>query len=64
MSLKLDYAKIQDVEMHIDTSDAPDFTGCYIASATYDGREMTADEIDALNDDHDYVYTKVLQAVY
>jgi hypothetical protein len=62
--MKLDYAKIEDVEMHIDTHDAPDFTGCYVESFYYDGREATAEEVDALNDDHDYVYEKALKWIY
>lgn len=56
-SAKLDYSKIEDVELDgIDTNDYPDFSDAYIASATYDGREMTDAELDVLNDNRDYVY--------
>lgn len=63
--MKLDYAKIQDVSVaNIKTSDAFDFADAFIESATYDGRPMTDEELNSLNDDHDYVYEKVLQRVY
>lgn len=55
--LTLDYSKIDrsSIEIEIDTSDAPDYMG-NIIGFEYDGREATAAEIDALNEDSDYVY--------
>ena len=58
--INLDYAKISDVEVEgIDTADYPDFCDAFIASADYDGREMTDMELDTLNDDSDFVYDAV-----
>lgn len=58
--IKLDYSKIDNIEIDgIDYADAPDFCDAYIASADYDGREMTDEELDVLNDDSDFVYSAV-----
>jgi hypothetical protein len=63
--MKLDYTKIEDVEVDgIDTNDYPDFCDAYIASATYKGREMTEEELDTLNEDNSYVYDKVTDNIY
>ena len=58
--MELDYTKISNVEVDgIDTSDYPDFCDSFIASATYDGRDMTDQELDTLNNDSDFVYDAV-----
>lgn len=63
--MKLDYSKIDNVEIEgIDTRDAPDFCDAFIASADYDGRPMTDEELELLNDDSDYVYEAVLDWIY
>jgi hypothetical protein len=60
--LKLDYSKISNVYCEgIDTKDYPDFCDAYIVSADYDGRKMTEDELDTINDDSNYVYECVLE---
>jgi len=59
----LDYSKITDIEIvGIDTSDYPDFCDAYIASANYNGREMTQEEIENL--DTTFVYDKVIEKVF
>lgn len=60
----LDYSLIDDVKMHVNTSDAPDFCDSYIESATYAGRAMTEEEIEMLNEDADYIYEQVIKWVY
>ena len=56
----LDYTKIEDIEFSgIDHKDAPDYCDAYISSALYDGREMSEDELEVLNEDHDFVYDKL-----
>ncbi len=62
--LVLDYEEIDDVEMCIDTSDAPDFCNCYVESFTYKGRPATDDELDALNDDEEFVYEQVISHLH
>jgi len=64
-NMKLDYSKIEDVTVDgIDTRDYPDFCDAFISSATYDGRDMTDEELDALNQDYDYVYARVMDKLY
>jgi hypothetical protein len=64
-NLKLDYSKIENVELNgIDTSDYPDFSDAYIESAEYDGRQMTDEELDILNDDSSYVYDCVIDQLF
>ena len=63
--INLDYTKISDVEVEgIDTADYPDFCDAFIASADYDGREMTDMELDTLNDDSDFVYDAVQTHIF
>jgi hypothetical protein len=63
--IKLDYSKIDNVVVDgIDYADYPDFCDAYIASADYDGREMTDEELDLLNDDSDFVYSAVENYLY
>lgn len=63
--IELDYSKIEDVEIDgINHRDYPDYVDAYIASATYGGREMTDAELEKLNDDHDYVYSCVIERVF
>jgi len=60
---KLDYSKIDNIKVDgIDYSDYPDFADAYIASADYDGRAMTDEELDLLNEDSDFVYS-ALEAI-
>jgi len=56
----MDYKKITNVVLDgIDLEDYPDFCDAYILSADYDGEPMSEDQIDKLNEDSDYVYTKI-----
>jgi hypothetical protein len=53
----MDYKKIDNVELDgIDYWDAPDFCDAYIASAYYDGKPMTDEQLDEINEDTDFVY--------
>lgn len=63
--MTLDYTKIEDVEVDgIDTRDYPDFADAFIASATYEGRDMTDDELAALNEDSGYVYECAMERYF
>tara|TARA_R110001632_G_scaffold29145_1_gene77531 strand:+ start:272 stop:469 length:198 start_codon:yes stop_codon:yes gene_type:complete len=65
MGMRLNYTKIEDVEVDgIDTSDYPDFCDAYIVAATYKGRAMTDEELDTLNEDDSYVYDRVTDNIY
>ena len=63
--LKLDYSKISDVEVDgIDTRDYPDFCDALIVSAFYNGRPMTDEELDEINECYDFVYECVQNHLY
>lgn len=65
LKLKLDYTKISDVEVDgINMNDYPDFCDSFISSATYNGRAMSNEELDILNEDRDFVYEEVLNWIY
>ncbi len=53
----MDYKLIENIEIDgIDTKDYPDFCDAFIASADYDGKEMTEEQLDELNEDSEFVY--------
>lgn len=57
MNNKLDYSKLDDIVFSgIDHRDAPDYCDAFITSASYDGRELTKEELDELNEDTSFVY--------
>lgn len=64
--MKLDLSKIDNIKTcGIDMSDYPDFSDAFILSAEYDGREMTENELEELNENHrDFVYEKVIESIY
>ena len=54
-----------NIELDINTKDAPDFCDSYITYAEYeDGSELTEKEIDELNNDSDLVYGLVVERLY
>ena len=49
----------------IDYQDAPDFCDAFISYAeTVDGRELTDDELNTLNEDSDTVYEAVIRWIH
>ena len=53
----MDYNKISNVYVSgIDFADYPDFCDSYIESAEYDGKEMTEEQLEIINQDTEYVY--------
>jgi len=62
---ELDYSKISDIEVDgVHGWDSPDFCDAFISAATYEGRDMTDDELDQLNEDSDFVHECVQQKLY
>ena len=58
--MEIDYSKIDNVTFDgIDYNDYPDFCDAFIQTADYKGVPMTDEELNALNDDSDYVYEKL-----
>jgi hypothetical protein len=64
--MEIDFKKITNVELDgIDSNDYPDFCDAFIVSAEYDGREMTEEEIDYINDVHfDFVHECVYNNLF
>ena len=61
MKNKLDYSLLEDIQLDgIDHSDAPDYVDAFIVSASYNGRELTKQELDELNEDSSFVYECVI----
>lgn len=53
----MNYKLIDNIEVDgIDINDYPDFCDAFIASADYNGKEMTEEQLDKLNEDSDFVY--------
>ena len=63
--MKIDLSQVEDVEIDgINPRDYPDFCDAFILEATYKGREMTDEELEALNEDSDFVHDKVMESLY
>jgi hypothetical protein len=62
---ELDYSKIDMIEFDgIDHDDYPDYCDAYIVYAEYDGREMTDEELELINDDASFVYESLMSYLY
>jgi hypothetical protein len=63
--IELDYTKISDIEIeNIDHSDYPDFCDAYISDATYDGEQMSNEQLEQLNYDTSFVYDQVIKRIF
>ena len=63
--MDLDYSLIKNVEIKgLDMNDYPDFVDAYINYAEYDGKEMTDEQLAAINEDSDYVYAHIVEQGY
>lgn len=61
----MDYKKIDNIEIDgIFPEDYPDFCDAFITSADYDGKPMTQEQLDELNNDSDFVHEKVLDFLF
>lgn len=60
-----DKSKIENIEFtDIDWKDYPDFCDAYIISAEIDGRSLTQNELDIINDDRDFLYEKLIEYLF
>lgn len=61
----IDLNLVEDVIVGgIDYADYPKFCDAYIESATYEGKEMSEEMLDELNDDMDFVHGKVVEFIF
>lgn len=65
-NMKIDFNKIDNMEFDgIDFADYPDFCDAFLIAADYDGKEMTEEQIDYINDAHyDFVNEQVYQSLF
>ena len=63
---QFDLSKIDNVQVEgVDPRDHPDYSDAFIASADYNGRPMTDEELDYLNDEYqDFVYEAVEDSLH
>lgn len=62
---KFDFDKITNVVLDgIHHWDYPDYCDAFIDSADYDGREMTDEELDELNEDYELIHELVWANLY
>ena len=61
----MDLTKIDNLEFDgIDHEDHPDYCDAYILSADYDGKEMTEQQLEELNEDKEFVHEKLFNYLY
>lgn len=59
--LDIDLTRVTNIEFDgIDPKDRPDYSDAFIQSAEIDGRPLTDEELDELNEDRDFVHEKLL----
>ena len=65
-NMKIDFNKIDNMEFDgIDFADYPDFVDAFLVAADYDGKELTEEQIDYINDAHyDFVNEQVYQSLF
>jgi len=53
----MNYKKIDNIEIdEIDPRDYPNFCDAFITSADYDGKPMTDEQLNEINNDSNFVY--------
>jgi hypothetical protein len=64
--MTFDLSLIDNIELEdVNTRDYPDFSDAFISYAEYDGREMTDEELDVLNDQYsEFVYDQVINSIF
>lgn len=61
----MDYKKISNIEFDgIDHKDFPDFCDAYIVSADYNGEPMTEEQLEEINEDHEFVYHELINYLF
>jgi hypothetical protein len=64
--MTFDLSLIDNIELEdVNTKDYPDFSDAHISYAEYDGREMTDEELDVLNDEYrEFVYDQAINSIF
>lgn len=64
--MNIDINKIDNMEFEgVDFNDYPDFVDAFLAAADYDGKEMTDEQIDYVNDTYyEFVNEQVYESLF
>lgn len=63
--MSVDFTKIENVIVGgIDYADYPKFCDAYVEECDIDGVPATEEQLDAINDNGDFVYECVVDAIY
>lgn len=64
--MKYEASKIESITIEgVDTKDYPDFCDAYVYSCIYDGRELTDDELDELQEEQkELIYEYILDTLW
>ena len=61
----MNYKYIEDITFDgIDHNDYPDYCDAYIDSAFYNGKEMTQEQIDEINEDREFVMKELMNHLF
>ena len=61
----MDITKINNIEFDgIDYKDAPDFCDAFIISADYNGKEMTNEQLNNINENSDFVHEQLYNYLF
>ena len=61
----IDIKQVADMEIgDINYNDAPDFSDAFIEAASYQGREMTEEELEFLNEQHPDLAQELINGGY
>ena len=63
--MKIDYSKIEIIDIdNINHYDYPDYVDAYISEADYDGKPMSDEMLDEINDDDQFRYESVMEYLH
>ncbi len=64
--MNIDIKKIDNMEFEgVDFKDYPDFVDAFLVAADYDGKEMTEEQIDYINDEYyEFVNEQVYDSIF
>lgn len=61
----MDITKINNIEFDgVDYKDAPDFCDAFIISADYNGKKMTDEQLNIINENSDFVHEQLYNYLY
>ena len=61
----LNFSKITNIEFDgIDRKDHPDYCDAFISYAEYEGRELTEEELEEVNEDSMFVHEKLFNYLF